>query len=98
PGPIEPRQERLDIDRLDRRAGPDADARRRGAVAGEIIAGALGLEPGGHRAHRIEPRLLRQAEEPGLDDFELRRGAGAGRRILGEEAQPGAALLPGDDR
>ena len=44
PGPVEPRQQRLDIAALDGRAGPDADARRRGAVAGEIVAGAFGLD------------------------------------------------------
>src|SRR5271154_1290814 len=45
PGPVEPWQERLDIAPLDRRAGPDADPRRRGAVAGEGIAGAFGFQP-----------------------------------------------------
>src|SRR5437868_3379494 len=98
PGPVEPRQKRLDIAPLHRRAGPDADAGGRGAVAGEIVAGALGFEPGGHRPHSRKPRLVRQAEEPGLDDFELRRGAGAGHRVFREKAQPGGALLPGGNR
>src|SRR5439155_18756426 len=55
PGPVEPRQERLDIALLDRRPGPDADAGRRGAMAGEIVAGAFGLEPRRHRPDRLEP-------------------------------------------
>src|SRR3954469_12706492 len=48
PGPFEPRQQRLDVAALDRGAGPDADTRRRGAVAGEVVAGTFGLDPRRH--------------------------------------------------
>src|SRR5207248_7112209 len=94
PGPVEPRQKRLDIAPLDRRAGPDADAGRRGAVAGEIVPGALRFEPRGHSPHRREPRLAREGEEPRLDDFELWRRTGARRRVLRQKAQPRRPFFP----
>src|SRR5580704_6005627 len=57
PGPVEPWQQRLDIAPLDGRAGPDADAGRRSAVARQIVAHALGFKTRGHRVYRLEPRL-----------------------------------------
>src|SRR5690606_33800870 len=38
-GPVEPWEQRLEVGRLDRRARPQADVRRRVAMAGGIVAG-----------------------------------------------------------
>src|SRR5258707_14626625 len=46
-GPIQPAGERLDVGRLDGRAAPDAQTRRRVAIMGEIVAGAFLLDHGG---------------------------------------------------
>src|SRR5260221_1702580 len=42
--PVEPRQQRLDIAALDRGAGPDPEAGRRVAMAGDVVGDALLLE------------------------------------------------------
>src|SRR4029077_9564791 len=88
PGPVEPWQERLDVALFDRRAGPDADARRRGTMAGQIIAGAFGFEPRRHRADRLEASVGREPLKPRVGDRQLDRGARPGGRILGEKARP----------
>ena len=43
-GPIEPRQQRGDVRRFDRGAGPDADAGRRVAVGAEVVRDAVLLQ------------------------------------------------------
>ena len=41
PGPVEPGPERLDVGGVDGRAAPDAQARRRVAIAGDVVGGAF---------------------------------------------------------
>ena len=43
-GPVEPRPERFDVGGVDRRAAPDAKARRRVAIAGDVVGRAFRLE------------------------------------------------------
>ena len=63
-GPVEPGRERRHIGRLDRRAAPDAQRRRRIAMAGDVAGGVLLVE------HRLEL----------LDEGALRVDAAAARR------------------
>eukprot|EP01136_Pigoraptor_vietnamica_P033668 Opistho-1_new@96758 len=81
--PVEPRAERFDIGGVDGRAAPDAKARRRVAIARDVISRAFGFE---QRGELLDEALVgarnRQA------DRSLRPAGGIG----GEMAQPLAFL------
>ena len=73
-GPVEPRHQRRDVGGLDRGAAPDAQARRRVAVAADVVGDALGLEQLGHPLDEIPlRRLVERRRSPG------RRSAGRPR-------------------
>ena len=86
--PVEPGQQRLDVGGLDRRAAPDAQARRRVAIGADVVGHALLFQQRRQLLRRLGLLLRRQRREPGRDDLQADRGAGAGRRILGQEARP----------
>src|SRR5438309_8155715 len=98
PGPVEPRQQQCYIGGLDRRARPDPQTRRRGAMTGDVIGRAFVFEPPGHRPGGTEAVVPRHSREPWIDDLELRRGRGDRRRVLGKEPRPRAGLDPGLER
>ena len=63
-GPVEPRRQRLDVGGLDRGAAPDPQARRRVAVAGDVVGDALGLEELGHPLDEVALRRLVERRRP----------------------------------
>ncbi len=81
--PVEPGPERLDIRHVDRRAAPDAEARRGVAVTGDVIGGTFGFEK---RGHALDARFV------GTIDREADAGFRAGRGIGGEMVEPVARL------
>ena len=94
PGPIEPRCQRFEIAALDRAAAPDAKPRRGGPVGLDIIRGVLRLQ---QRAHQLDcvPLLVgAEAVEPGIDDAEAHRCAGAGLRRLPQGSRSIRARRP----
>src|SRR5712672_4070979 len=72
-GPIEPIGERLDVARLDGRAAPDAQARRRVAIMGEIVAGAFLLDHGGEVLGETRLRVGGELGHRRIDDLEADR-------------------------
>src|SRR5712671_7773062 len=96
-GPVEPAGERLDVVRLDGRAAPDAQAGRRVAIMGEIVAGAFLLDHGGEAFGETRLRVGGKLGHRRIDDLETDRGVGARRRIAGEEIHPGRAPDPVGD-
>src|SRR6266852_7831146 len=96
-GPVEPGQQRLDVAALDGGAGPDSEARRRIAMAGDVVGDAFRLEQRGEFLDELRLRLARQGGEGGIGEGEADRGAGADARSRGEEADPRRPLDPGGD-
>src|ERR1700733_901117 len=71
--PIEPRRQYLDVGGLDGRTTPDAQAWRRVAVVGEVVAGALLLDRGGERLGKSRLGVGGKRRHGGIDDLETDR-------------------------
>ena len=68
-GPVEPQRQRFDIGALDGRAAPDAQARRRVAIGGDVVGDAFLVERGGDA---FDEGRLRVGGKPGhrrIDDL-----------------------------
>src|SRR5262245_45493758 len=94
PGPVEPGHERFHIGVFDRRAGPDAQARRRVAISADIEGDALLLEEVGDLLCRGRLRVLVQCGEPGIDYFQTDARVRPRLGIAGEEIAPTTRLRP----
>src|SRR5690606_16836103 len=79
PGPVEPGAERLDVGRIDRRAAPDAQARRGVAIAGDVVSRAFLLQQAGESLDEVGV---------GAFDREAHRSARADALVLGKVAEP----------
>src|SRR3546814_1247203 len=83
---------------LHRGAAPEPEAHRRVAVAGDVVGDALLLPQRGDSLGRGGLRVLVEGSEPGIDDLQADRGAGARLRPLGQAGGPargGRPLGPG---
>ena len=97
-GPVEPVGQRLDVGGLDRRAAPDAQARRRVAIGADVVGDLLLFE---QRRPALGEGGLRVGGERG--DLPDRRPSGrrwcwSASRGLGEEVDPGGLGDPVGER
>src|SRR5712691_919116 len=76
-GPIEPRRERFDIGCLHGGAAPDAQTRRRGAIAADVESDIFLFQKTCDLRGSFSLRLLGQSSEPRIDDLETRAGVAA---------------------
>ena len=89
-GPVEPGRQRLDVGRLDGGAAPDAQARRGVAIGADVVGDAFASPAAEVIAlAKAAAASARQRGDGGVDDLEADRGVGAGRRVRGEELDPG---------
>ncbi len=87
-GPVEPMRQRFEVGGLDRRPGPDTQARRRVAVGADIEGHAFLLQ---RRDHGLGEGGLRVRRQPGhfrIGDGEADGGVGARFRLRGEIGDP----------
>src|SRR5471032_2312727 len=75
-GPVEPRQQRLEIALLDGGAAPDAQSGRGVAIGADVVARLLGLQQIGHLLGRCSLLVRRERGEPRRGDVEAYRGVG----------------------
>src|SRR5471032_1824630 len=73
-GPVEPRQQRLEIALLDGGAAPDAQTWRRVAVGADVVAGFLGLQQIGHLLGCRSLLVGGQRREPGGGNIQAHGG------------------------
>ncbi len=97
-GPVEPGAERLDVGGVDGGAAPDAQARRRVAVAGDVVGDALGLEELGHALDEVALARLVERRDLRVDDPQADRGVRARRRVGDEVLDPRGPVDPGLQR
>src|SRR5690606_28620414 len=88
---------RLDVRGLDGRAAPDAQARRRVAIAADVEGDLFFLEPSGDVLRDRGLTLGVEAGEPRIGELQADRGARTSLRPLGQEIDPGGPLDPGGD-
>src|SRR5712671_4095362 len=69
-GPIEPGRQRLDVGCFHGGAAPDAQTRRRGAIAADIQCDIFLFQKTCDLRGSFSLRLLGQSSEPGIDDLE----------------------------
>ena len=92
--PVEPWQERLEVGRLDRRAAPQPEARRRVAVAGDVVGDALGLEPRGQPLDEAGLARRRQRRNRRIGDLRGRSRSRNGSPGAGRGTRPRASARP----
>src|SRR5450830_1079456 len=93
-GPVEPGRERLDVARFRRRPAPDAQARRRVAVIGDVVGDAFLLQQAGERLGERRLIVGRQPRYHRIDHLQADRGVRAFARFIGEMGDPGRDRHP----
>src|ERR1700733_14062280 len=93
-GPVDPLGEQRNIIGFDRGAAPDAQARRRVAMAREVIAGAFLFDQTDHLLDEVDLRIRFQRGDRRIGHLHAHRGVGADRRRRGQEIDPGRLRLP----
>src|SRR6266567_3078765 len=93
-GPIEPGCERFDIGCFHGGAAPDAQTRRRGAIAADIQCDAFLFQKTCDLRGSFCLRLLGQSSEPRIDDLQAHAGVAACLGIGREEACPVGPFHP----
>src|SRR5580692_8037685 len=93
-GPVEPGRQRAQVVGVDRGAAPDAQARRRIAVAADVERDALLLQQRGEALGEVRLGVVGQGGDLRRDHLQADRGVGAARRILGQETDPGGLGHP----
>ena len=88
PGPLDPREERREIGRLNRGSTPDAKAWRSIPVAGDVVCHTLVAESGDKFFEARPLRGLVLGEEVGVTDRDANRGTRAMGRRLWPEISP----------
>ena len=96
--PLEPRQQRREIARLDRGAAPEAQAGRRVAIAGDVVGHSLRGEAADQGRDQLRLASARQRAHQRVDQFQADRGRGAGLGATRQERDPGGARDPGGDQ
>ena len=87
-GPVEPRQQFLDIRRLYGRPDPDTQTRRRLSVGVKVEAGAFFLNQGDHLLHKRFLRVGIKFCDPWIGYFEGDARVGARGLVGAEEVDP----------
>src|SRR5450830_1406709 len=93
-GPVEPGRERLHVARFRRRPAPDAQARRRVAVIGDVVGDAFLLEQAGQRLGEGRLIVCRQPRHRRIDHFQADRSVRAFAWLIGEMTDPGRDRQP----
>src|SRR5690606_5498571 len=94
-GPIEPRQQRLNVRGIDRGAAPDAQARRRVAITTDVVGGPLGFQQLRHALDEIALTRVVEGCDPGIGETQADGGVRACCRAGDEVLDPGGAVGPG---
>src|SRR5487761_1233636 len=97
-GPVEPRQQCLDVAGFDRGSAPEAQTRRRVAMASNVVGHAFGVEQRLDAFHLGALRVGCETEEPVVHDLETDRRARPDLGVDNKEVEPFGSRHPARDR